>query len=390
MDDQGRLIQARGAVGLPPGHPAVPGVPSMTPHSLHEPPSDNGEPRKQDIGDILQQIMTITDQSLDEAQAKKHALNCHRMKPALFTVLCEIKEKTGLSIRSSQEEEPVDPQLMRLDNMLLAEGVAGPEKGGGSAAAAAAAAAAGGVSPDNSIEHSDYRNKLSQIRQIYHSELEKYEQACNEFTTHVMNLLREQSRTRPVSPKEIERMVSIIHRKFSSIQMQLKQSTCEAVMILRSRFLDARRKRRNFSKQATEVLNEYFYSHLSNPYPSEEAKEELAKKCGITVSQVSNWFGNKRIRYKKNIGSGGSFNLSSSGDMFMGLQGLNGDSYPTSQVESMRHSMGPGGYGDSMAATQMYSPREMRANGGWQEAATPSSVTSPTEGPGSVHSDTSN
>lgn len=54
-----------------------------------------------------------------------------------------------------------------------------------------------------------------------------------------------------------------------------------------------RRKRRNFSKQATEILNEYFYSHLSNPYPSEEAKEELARKCSITVSQVSflkHWF----------------------------------------------------------------------------------------------------
>lgn len=88
---------------------------------------------------------------------------------------------------------------------------------------------------------------------------------------------------RPITPKEIERMVQIIHKKFSSIQMQLKQSTCEAVMILRSRFLDARRKRRNFSKQASEILNEYFYSHLSNPYPSEEAKEELARKCGITV-----------------------------------------------------------------------------------------------------------
>ena len=120
-----------------------------------------------------------------------------------------------------------------------------------------------------------------------------------------MNLLREQSRTRPITPKEIERMVQIIHRKFNTIQVrvficpkitsgkkvifvqiQLKQSTCEAVMILRSRFLDARRKRRNFSKQASEILNEYFYSHLSNPYPSEEAKEELARKCGITVSQV--------------------------------------------------------------------------------------------------------
>ena len=96
-------------------------------------------------------------------------------------------------------------------------------------------------------------------------------------------------------------MVSIIQKKFSGIQVQLKQLTCENVMVLKSRFLDARRKRRNFSKQATEVLNEYFYSHLNNPYPSEEVKEDLARQCQITVSQVSNWFGNKRIRYKKNI-----------------------------------------------------------------------------------------
>lgn len=70
---------------------------------------------------------------------------------------------------------------MRLDNMLLAEGVAGPEKGGGSAAAAAAAAASGGAGSDNSVEHSDYRAKLSQIRQIYHTELEKYEQVTGSF-----------------------------------------------------------------------------------------------------------------------------------------------------------------------------------------------------------------
>uniref|UniRef100_A0A673KPK6 Pre-B-cell leukemia transcription factor 1 n=1 Tax=Sinocyclocheilus rhinocerous TaxID=307959 RepID=A0A673KPK6_9TELE len=337
MDEQPRLMHAHAALGMS-GHPG------LSQHIPDNTGATDGDGRKQDIGDILQQIMTITDQSLDEAQARKHALNCHRMKPALFNVLCEIKEKTVLSIRGAQEEEPPDAQLMRLDNMLLAEGVSGPEKGGGSAAAAAAAASAG-VGPDNSAEHSDYRAKLTQIRQIYHTELEKYEQACNEFTTHVMNLLREQSRTRPISPKEIERMVGIIHRKFSSIQMQLKQSTCEAVMILRSRFLDARRKRRNFNKQATEILNEYFYSHLSNPYPSEEAKEELGKKCSITVSQV----------------------------------------------DTLRHVISQtGGYSDGLAANQMYSPQGINANGGWQDPTTPSSVTSPTEGPGSVHSDTSN
>ncbi|XP_078075441.1 pre-B-cell leukemia transcription factor 1-like isoform X4 [Mustelus asterias] len=422
MEEQSRLRHPHAGVSIP----------GLAPHMQQD---SGGEPegRKQDIGDILQQIMTITDQSLDEAQARKHALNCHRMKPALFNVLCDIKEKTVLSIRGAQEEEPPDPQLVRLDNMLLAEGVAGPEKGGGSASAAAAAAAAaaavsGGATTDNSAEHSDYRAKLTQIRQIYHTELEKYEQACNEFTTHVMNLLREQSRTRPISPKEIERMVNIIHRKFNSIQMQLKQSTCEAVMILRSRFLDARRKRRNFSKQATEILNEYFYSHLSNPYPSEEAKEELAKKCSITVAQVSNWFGNKRIRYKKNIGkfqeeanlyaaktavtatnataqgsqanspstpnstgSSAPYNMTSSGDLYMSMQALNGDSYQAAQVDSLRHVINQtGGYSDGLGAGRIYSPQALNTNGGWQDATTPSSVTSPTEGPGSVQSDTSN
>ncbi|XP_075405520.1 pre-B-cell leukemia transcription factor 4 isoform X1 [Tenrec ecaudatus] len=264
----------------------APPRPALLPPAAARPPPPGPQPGPA-TGDVLQQIMAITDQSLDEAQARKHALNCHRMKPALFSVLCEVKEKTALSSRGVQEEDPPDAQLMRLDNMLLAEGVARPERRGRRGPAVAGTATPGGCPNDNSIEHSDYRAKLSQIRQIYHSELEKYEQACREFTTHVTNLLREQSRVRPVSPKEMEHMVGVIQGKFRAIQMQLKQSTCEAVMTLRSRFLDARRKRRNFSKQATEVLNEYFYSHLSNPYPSEEAKEELARKGGITVSQVN-------------------------------------------------------------------------------------------------------
>lgn len=34
---------------------------------------------------------------------RKHTLNCHRMKPALFSVLCEIKEKTGKVVKSLLE-----------------------------------------------------------------------------------------------------------------------------------------------------------------------------------------------------------------------------------------------------------------------------------------------
>ncbi len=271
-------------------------------------PITSAMPIKMDINQLLQQIMCITSQSLKDAQERKDELECHRIKPALYQVLCELKEKTALNMRSTNDDDAQDPQIARLDNMLMAEGVSGPERTGLNSSAdqmpLSPSQSMGNSSSADSmaLEHSDYRQKLTQIREVYHSELEKYERACNEFTTHTIHLLKDQAKTRPIAPREIDRMVQIIRRKFSSIQVQLKQSTCEAVMILRSRFLDARRKRRNFSKQAKEILDAYFYSHLSNPYPSEEAKEELARKCGISVSQVSNWFGNKRIRYKKNIG----------------------------------------------------------------------------------------
>jgi hypothetical protein len=62
---------------------------------------------------------------------------------------------------------------MRLDNMLLAEGIAGPERLGGSSSAASANAAAS-INDESALEHGDYRAKLQQIRQLYHSELEKY------------------------------------------------------------------------------------------------------------------------------------------------------------------------------------------------------------------------
>lgn len=63
MDEQSRLMHSHAGVGMT-GHPGLPQ------HMQEGTGGSDADGRKQDIGDILQQIMTITDQSLDEAQAR--------------------------------------------------------------------------------------------------------------------------------------------------------------------------------------------------------------------------------------------------------------------------------------------------------------------------------
>ena len=60
---------------------------------------------------------------------------------------------------------------------------------------------------------------LSQIRTAYAGEMSKYNSSCAEFTQHVKTLLLNQSSIRPITPKEMDRMVAIIRRKFSVIQV---------------------------------------------------------------------------------------------------------------------------------------------------------------------------
>lgn len=71
MDDQPRLMHSSHGVGMA-GHPGLA-------QHMQDGTGGDADGRKQDIGDILQQIMTITDQSLDEAQARY-----------VFKILCVI------------------------------------------------------------------------------------------------------------------------------------------------------------------------------------------------------------------------------------------------------------------------------------------------------------
>ena len=43
------------------------------------------------------------------------------------------------------------------------------------------------------------------------------------------------------------------------------------------------------------------FNHLSDPYPTDDEKKTLSEQTGLSVNQVNNWFGNKRMRYKRKM-----------------------------------------------------------------------------------------
>ena len=118
---------------------------------------------------MLDQILNLTEQNLDEAQTQKQMLNNDRMKPALFSVLCEIKERSVLSLRNMENQDPPNPDLMRLDTMLIAEQIVEGH------------VPKNHIQDHTTIEDSEYKKKLEQIKRIYQQEIQKHNQgnACN-------------------------------------------------------------------------------------------------------------------------------------------------------------------------------------------------------------------
>lgn len=51
---------------------------------------------------------------------------------------------------------------------------------------------------------------------------------------------------------------------------------------------DQRNKRRrgNLPKAVTDILRAWFHEHIQHPYPSEDEKQILMARTGLTISQV--------------------------------------------------------------------------------------------------------
>lgn len=151
-----------------------------------------------------------------------------------------------------------------------------------------------------SKEDDEFTYKLVQLKNAYNDELEKLNRVCNDFISKLQTVLQDQAKMRVVTQQELTAKSMVIQNKFDFVRNQLRTNVCTAILVLQKQYNhQAKKRRRSLSKRATDLLNQWFFDHINDPYPSDEEKSMLAAQCVLSMSQVNNWFGNKRIRYKR-------------------------------------------------------------------------------------------
>jgi len=229
--------------------------------------------------------------SNEEIQARKNYVRSHRLLPITIEFLTACK-KAGITpsaeMFSTYLQDAPQPGSIDfgLDDFLASQGIDGGQDDLD-------------TPPEKNAERDEFLYKLEQLKEKYNEELEKLNRVCAEFCSRMFNLLREQSTIRPLSEQETQMKLHGIQQKFDYVKNQLRQNVCNAIVALEKQYNHSKKKRRALPKKATEHLSTWFFEHLNDPYPSEEEKSILAAQGGLTITQVNNWFGNKRIRYKR-------------------------------------------------------------------------------------------
>jgi len=227
----------------------------------------------------------------EELQVRKNFIRAHRLLPITIDFMTTCK-KEGITPSAEMFTFLADtPQPgsidFSLDDFLVSQGIeTGPDDDSDDG-------------EKQSAEREEFLYKLEQLKEKYNEELEKLNRVCAEFCTRMFNLLREQSTLRPLSDQETQMKLHGIQQKFDYVKNQLRQNVCNAIVALEKQYNHSKKKRRALPKKAAESLSNWFFEHLNDPYPSEEEKSILAAAGGLTITQVNNWFGNKRIRYKR-------------------------------------------------------------------------------------------
>jgi len=139
---------------------------------------------------------------------------------------------------------------------------------------------------------------LDQLKTTFRDEVERLDRVCNDFCYSILQTLKEQVSFRCVSEEEVHLKIATIRSKFIHTKNKLCHSVFRTILALHQQHNQIRKKNKTLPKKATEILIQWFFDHINDPYPDENEKAAIGVACRLTLTQVHNWFGNKRIRYK--------------------------------------------------------------------------------------------
>jgi hypothetical protein len=94
--------------------------------------------------------------------------------------------------------------------------------------------------------------------------------------------------------------LNVVREKVDNSSQEVRK---HAEAKLRQMVSTAHRKRQNrkLPDRATSILQQWFLENAKYPYPSMEVKAQLQKETNLTLTQINNWFINKRGRALKPI-----------------------------------------------------------------------------------------
>jgi len=220
----------------------------------------------------------------EDIQEKKNYVQKHRLQPHMLQIV-EYCRNEGIipSLPQSLYTPPQTQTDYSLTEFLESQGIDCPDEDGQ------------GVK-----EEDEFTQKLVQLKNAYNEELERLNRVCMDFIGRLQGVLQEQAKMRVVTAQEMTAKSMVIQQKFDFVRNQVRTNVCNAILVLQKQYNhQSKKRRRSLSKRATDLLNQWFFEHIHDPYPSDEEKSMLAAQCVLSMNQVNNWFGNKRIRYKR-------------------------------------------------------------------------------------------
>lgn len=144
-----------------------------------------------------------------------------------------------------------------------------------------------------------YLDGVNRIKEDMLGQQSQLEKDLKSSLAHSDEVLRNHRDFRPIDERDYCNIRQSINRNFDNAKVSLRGDAATKILMLRRDIEQQGRKRRNFDKNTTDTLQNWFHDHRQNPYPTDQEKAELAKQCNIKISQVNNWFGNQRIRSKQ-------------------------------------------------------------------------------------------